>query len=410
MASTYSTNLRLELMATGENRSTWGTKANNDFSLIEAAITGYESIAMANANVTLTSVNGGADQARKMYLNFTGAHTAIRTVTIPTVSKVYIMANATTGGFGLTVSNGVNTASIGTGETCLIWTNGSTVSKFALVASGGSFTTLAASSTLTVGGATTLAALAATTGTFSGAISSPSGALTALTLAGRPFTQQVFSASTTWTKTSGAIRAIFEGVGGGGGGGGCDGQGATTSQATGGGGSGFYGMTPILDISGVASAVVTIGAAGAAGAAGANNGGNGGSTTITIGATTYTWGGGTGSTGNIAGTTVGGSDIGGAGGSGTNVEGGSWAGGSSTYTTDNYGAGTSSNVTSGSGGSNPFGRGGVGAHFFSPTVSSVPVAGAGRGAGGSGVGVAQTTGNVAGGAGSAGYMRIWEFY
>jgi microcystin-dependent protein len=127
MASTYSPNLRLELMATGENRSTWGNKANTVFSLIEASVTGYESIAMANANVTLSTNNGAADQARKMILKFTGAHTAIRTVTIPTVPKIYIMTNGTTGGFDITISNGSSTVNIVANETAMIWTDGTTV-------------------------------------------------------------------------------------------------------------------------------------------------------------------------------------------------------------------------------------------------------------------------------------------
>jgi hypothetical protein len=170
MASTYTPNLRFELMATGENRSTWGNKANSAvFSLIEAAIAGYESIAMANGNVTLTSNNGAADQARKLYLNFTGTHTAIRTVTIPTVSKMYIMTNSTSGGFAITISNGSSTVNIAASETSLIWTDGTTVFKRTLAgAEAGSFSTLAASgattlsSTLGVTGASTF-----TSGTFS---------------------------------------------------------------------------------------------------------------------------------------------------------------------------------------------------------------------------------------------------
>lgn len=104
MASTYSARLRLELMASGEQSGTWGTKTNTNLgTLIEEAIAGYESIATSDANVTLTANNGATDQARKAILRFTGALTANRNVVVPTVSKIYYIDNACTGSFGLVV-------------------------------------------------------------------------------------------------------------------------------------------------------------------------------------------------------------------------------------------------------------------------------------------------------------------
>lgn len=110
MPSTYSSNLRLELQATGENTSTWGVRANNDFELIEDAIAGYVSVAMANANVTLSALNGAVDQSRNMFVQFTGANTAIRVVTIPSVSKMYFIGNSTTGGFDIQVKTAAGSA------------------------------------------------------------------------------------------------------------------------------------------------------------------------------------------------------------------------------------------------------------------------------------------------------------
>lgn len=125
MPSTYTPNLRLELQATGENRSTWGIKANNDFSLIEAAITGYTSIAMADANVTLTANNAATDQARNAVLKFTGSNTAIRNVVIPAVSKVYLINNATTGGFGINVKTASGVAyTVTNGSTRVVYCDG----------------------------------------------------------------------------------------------------------------------------------------------------------------------------------------------------------------------------------------------------------------------------------------------
>ena len=127
MASTYSTNLRLELQATGEHRNIWGASANTVFNLIEEAISGYVSVAMADANVTLSANNGSSDQSRNIMVKLTGANTAVRTVTIPAVEKLYLIENGTTGGYAITISNGLTTASIPASGTMLVWTNGTTI-------------------------------------------------------------------------------------------------------------------------------------------------------------------------------------------------------------------------------------------------------------------------------------------
>lgn len=220
----------------------------------------------------------------------------------------------------------------------------------------------------------------------------------------KPPTFQVFSGSGTWTKPTGCTRAVFEAVGGGGGSGGVDGQVGATGGATGGGGSGFYGKTGFLDVSAVVSAAVTIGAGGTAGAAAAGNGGNGGPTSITIGATTYTWGGGNASSGRVASSAQGGSMGGGGGGTGTNVVGGGWPGGIAVLDA------ADANYTAGNGGSNPLGTGGAGAHNITVGSGSAAVDGVGFGAGGGGGIINQSTANQAGAAGSGGYMRVWEYY
>src|SRR6478609_1788711 len=125
MPSTYSSNLRLELQATGENTSTWGVRAINDFELIEDAIAGYVSVPMADANVTLSALNGATDQSRNMMVQFTGANTAIRVVTIPSVSKMYFIGNATSGGFDIQVKTSAGTAvNILPGSWCIVMCDG----------------------------------------------------------------------------------------------------------------------------------------------------------------------------------------------------------------------------------------------------------------------------------------------
>lgn len=219
-----------------------------------------------------------------------------------------------------------------------------------------------------------------------------------------PPTFQVFTSSVTWTKPTGCTRIVIEAVGGGGGSGGVDGQAGAGGGATGGGGSGFYGKTGFLDVSAVVSAAVTIGAAGAAGASAAGNGGTGGTTQITIGATTYQWLGGLGSDGRIASNNACASMEGGRGGVGNNVVGGSWNGGVAVLGCQD------NNFTSGNGGSNPLGRGGQGVHNIIAGSGTAAVDGQGFGSGASGGIINASTANQPGGAGTAGYMRIWEYY
>ena len=104
MASTYSTSLRLELMATGEKNGTWGTITNTNLgTLLEQAIGGFVTVNIADANYTLTTQNGGSDEARNAVVKITSALTAQRTVTVPAVEKTYIIKNATTGGYDIRV-------------------------------------------------------------------------------------------------------------------------------------------------------------------------------------------------------------------------------------------------------------------------------------------------------------------
>lgn len=120
MASTYSTNLRLELIGSGEQQGTWGNTTNvNLGTLLEQAIAGYEEVTFAtDANITLTANQGAADQSRNAVLKFlsTPTLTATRNVVCPTIEKTYIIWNATTGtqsiqfktaaGTGITIPNG----------------------------------------------------------------------------------------------------------------------------------------------------------------------------------------------------------------------------------------------------------------------------------------------------------------
>lgn len=127
MASTYSPNLRLELIGTGEQQGTWGSTTNTNLgTLLEEAIGGYVSVAVTDgADTTLTTVNGGADQSRNMVINLTGTLTATRNVICPAIEKLYVVKNATTGGQSVVFKvSGQTGVTIPNGSTYFLYVNG----------------------------------------------------------------------------------------------------------------------------------------------------------------------------------------------------------------------------------------------------------------------------------------------
>jgi len=102
MASTY-TGLGTELMTTGENASTWGTKTNTNLNIIEQIAGGYieKSIAGSAQTTTLAVSDGstGAEFSHRI-LKFTGTITGNQVVTIPLdVQQMYILVNGTSGAY-----------------------------------------------------------------------------------------------------------------------------------------------------------------------------------------------------------------------------------------------------------------------------------------------------------------------
>lgn len=124
--TTYSTSLKLALIADGGEVGLWGQTTNTNLgTLLEQAITGTTSINMADANVTLTSLNGATDQARNQVLILTGTNNAVRDVIPPVVKKTYIVYNNTTGGYAIRVIGASGTGVlVPNGTTSLIYCNG----------------------------------------------------------------------------------------------------------------------------------------------------------------------------------------------------------------------------------------------------------------------------------------------
>ena len=104
MASSYSTDLKLELMVTGENAGTWGDITNTNLNILQQAIAGYESVALnATTGATLSFSNGILSNGKNAVLNLTGSLTSSVNVVIPDgVEKTYTVKNATTGSFAVT--------------------------------------------------------------------------------------------------------------------------------------------------------------------------------------------------------------------------------------------------------------------------------------------------------------------
>ena len=102
MTSAYSTDLKLELMVTGENAGTWGDNTNNNLNLVQQAVAGYEAISIAGGvgTTTLAMTDAQISNARNAVIKFTGTITGNRTVTIPDgIEKTYLLENGTTGSF-----------------------------------------------------------------------------------------------------------------------------------------------------------------------------------------------------------------------------------------------------------------------------------------------------------------------
>jgi hypothetical protein len=114
MANSTSASLKLTVQATGENSGTWGQITNTNLLILEQAIGGFSSVALnATTGATLTYSNGALSNGKDAVIKLTGTITTSVNVIIPdSVEKTYIIENATSGGFTVTVKT-----SSGTGVT-----------------------------------------------------------------------------------------------------------------------------------------------------------------------------------------------------------------------------------------------------------------------------------------------------
>ena len=106
MASSYSTDLKLELMVTGEKAGLWGDITNTNLNILQQAIGGFSAVALnATTGATLSFTNGALSNGKNAVLELTGTITSNVDVTIPSsvTNKVYIIKNSTSGSYTVTV-------------------------------------------------------------------------------------------------------------------------------------------------------------------------------------------------------------------------------------------------------------------------------------------------------------------
>ena len=141
MASSYTTSLKIQEIGNGEQAGVWGSTTNTNWMLAEQAIAGVQTITMANANYTLSNLNGVLDEARNMVLVVQGTNSGVYQVIAPlNQSKMYVVSNQTTGGYAITIgaSSGA-VISIPNGTTAQVYTDGTNFYS-AQTGSAGDFT------------------------------------------------------------------------------------------------------------------------------------------------------------------------------------------------------------------------------------------------------------------------------
>jgi hypothetical protein len=170
MASTYS-DLKIELIGTGEQTGTWGSTTNNNFSVaVGEAITGSADVAFSSADVTVTLTDTNAAQAaRNLRLNLTGTSGGARQLILGSgcqIEKLYLINNGLADAVTVKNTSGTGIA-VPAGKSMFVFNNGTNVVEAVTSAVNLSVGTLA------VTGTSTFAADSTYTGT--GQVKLPAG-------------------------------------------------------------------------------------------------------------------------------------------------------------------------------------------------------------------------------------------
>ena len=135
--STYSPNLRIELIDSGSQAGVWGTTTNTNLgTLIEQSVSGYVSVSIIAASQALTAVNGATDQSRMAMIRLTTTTGAAFSVFVPPSPKQYIFKNASGQTATIVCSSvlgnttpaaGGTTIAIPDGATMSVWSDGTNI-------------------------------------------------------------------------------------------------------------------------------------------------------------------------------------------------------------------------------------------------------------------------------------------
>ena len=180
MASTYS-DLKIELIGTGEQSGTWGTTTNTNLSTaLSEAITGSADVAFSSADVTLTLTNtNGAQTARNLRLNLTGTSGGARNLILGSgcqIEKFYLINNGLADAVTVKNTSGTGTV-VPAGTAMLVFNNGTNVINPLTYVTG---TIVTSSATITGGtiNGTSVGASSASTGSFTSLAASGNTTLT----------------------------------------------------------------------------------------------------------------------------------------------------------------------------------------------------------------------------------------
>jgi hypothetical protein len=145
MASTYSSDLQLELITTGEKAGLWGTITNNNLKILELSASGYYTVSIAAGDLTLNLDSGSAlgdstATGKNLMIEVTGTLAANRVITMPTGSeRVFIVKDSTTRSSSNYTIGVQNVGGTGTGikympvaSTCAFYTDGTSANSMKL--------------------------------------------------------------------------------------------------------------------------------------------------------------------------------------------------------------------------------------------------------------------------------------
>jgi hypothetical protein len=168
LAFTYS-DLKIELIGTGEQSGTWGTTTNNNLSTaLGEAITGSADVTFSSADVTLTLTNTNAAQtARNLRLNLLGTSGGARNLILGSgcqIEKFYLINNGVADAVTVKNTSGTGIA-VPAGVAMLVFNNGTDVVNPLTYFAG---TVVSSAATITGGtiNSTTIGATTASSGRF----------------------------------------------------------------------------------------------------------------------------------------------------------------------------------------------------------------------------------------------------